>query len=110
MGITGAAHATIGIGLVTAVGGVAGYAMKRSARSLGAGVFFGGAFAYAAHLISEGEPERGFRYASTASAVLAGAMGFRAVKYSQRFPAGGLAALGALSLAYHGAKWYEYQK
>ena len=105
---TGASHVTFAVAAVIAVGGAAGYARRKSARSLAAGIVFSGALALAGVMINRGEAERGFRYAALTSGALAAAMGYRALKFRQVAPAGALAVLGAASTAYHGMKYYEF--
>ena len=105
----GSAHLSFTMAALSTVGGVAGYARAGSVRSLGAGVAVGAAFAYAGSLISTpGSTERGLRLAAGTSAVLTAAMAMRFARTRAVMPAGALTALGAASLAYHGAKWQEW--
>lgn len=103
----GAAHVTFTVAALVALGGAAGYARKRSVRSLAAGGVFGGAFGLAGYFISTGEVERGYKYATLSSLALAGAMGYRAIRFRQPMPAGLLAGVGAASAVYHGWKLQE---
>jgi uncharacterized membrane protein (UPF0136 family) len=105
----GSSHLTLTLSALTSAGGVYGYVKSGSSRSAIAGLLLGGAFFYSAQLIATpGATERGFRLATGASAVLAGAMAMRLAKTRALMPAGLLTAVGAASAAYHGAKWREW--
>jgi uncharacterized membrane protein (UPF0136 family) len=64
-------------------------------------VLFGAGFGYAGYLIQQ-QPERGFRFATTVSVLLAGVMGYRLYKTGKFMPAGLLSGLGLASAVYHG--------
>ncbi len=105
----GAAHLTYTLSALTSAGGVYGFVRSGSSRSAAAGLLLGGTFFYAAQLVAQpGAQERGFRLATGASAVLAGAMLMRYAKTRALMPAGLLTAVGLASSAYHGAKWREW--
>jgi uncharacterized membrane protein (UPF0136 family) len=94
--------------VLTAGGGLFAYYRSSSARSLLAGLVFGGIFASAGHRIGEGDAEGGFRVAALNSLALGGTMGYRFYKTGKVMPAGLLGTLGLISLAYHGYKYSEY--
>ena len=71
------------------------------------GLLFGGGFGYAGYLINE-DPERGFRFGTTVSALMSASMGYRWYTTRKFMPSGLLAVLGGGSLAYHGMKWNEW--
>jgi uncharacterized membrane protein (UPF0136 family) len=68
----------------------------------------GAAFAYSGSVIDGGDPLRGHQIAAATSVVLAGAMASRYLKTQKMMPAGMLAAVGALSSAYHVKKVLEW--
>lgn len=107
---TGVSHATLTMGALCAIGGVAGFAKASSKPSLIAGVALSAAFFGASHLINAGDPKLGFGVATGASAVLAAAMGARYVKTKAIFPAAVMAALGVASSIYHFAKYREWSQ
>ena len=105
---TGSTHFTYTMAVLTAGGGAFAYFRTGSARSLLAGLVFGGIFASAGNRIGEGDAEGGFRVAALNSFALGGAMSYRFYKTRKLFPSGFLAALGLVSLAYHANKYQEY--
>ena len=68
---------------------------------------FGAGFGYAGYLIGQ-EPERGYRYASVVSGLMAGVMGHRVYKTGKVMPAGLLTGVALASLGYHGMKHSEW--
>src|SRR4051812_10367831 len=70
---------------------------------------FGGLFGWAGSRIQNGEEVRGFKLATTSSAALMAAMGYRFFRSRRVMPSGMLAALGAASTAYHALKWQEWE-
>ena len=92
-------------------GGPAGSEAELTARashpSSPAGVLFGAGFGYAGYLIGQ-EPERGYRYASVVSGLMAGVMGHRVYKTGKVMPAGLLTGVALASLGYHGMKYSEW--
>lgn len=104
----GAAHATLGLAVLTLGGGAFGYFRSRSLRSLGAGAILGGVFGYAGWTISNGDPEKGFRLATLNGLALSVIMGLRFAKTRKAMPAGLLAATGVGAAAYYGKLWSEY--
>jgi uncharacterized membrane protein (UPF0136 family) len=90
------------------VGGVVGYAKKRSVPSLVAGVAFAAAYGYAANTINVGDPAQGHALAAGTSALLAAAMGARLAKTGKFMPAGVLTAVGLAGGAYNFLKYREW--
>ena len=105
----GEAHAAFGVAGLVAVGGIIGFAKRRSVPSLVAGLAFGAGFAAAGMMISDGKEFQGHATAATLGTVLAGAMGSRALKTGKMMPAGAVAAIGAAALAYHGKKAMDWR-
>lgn len=104
---TGSSHIAYTMAAIAGAGGAMGYVKGRSQRSLAAGVLFGAGYVYAGYLINSA-PERGFRFATTVSALMAGVMGYRWYTTGKVMPAGVLAGLGGASAAYHYAKLVEW--
>lgn len=69
---------------------------------------FAAAYGFSAHLINQGDGERGHAAATAASALLAAAMGARLAKTGKVMPAGVLAALGLGGAAYNFSKYREW--
>ena len=106
---TGSAHAALTMSALCAAGGAAAFfSPARSTQSLLAGLLFGSGFGAAAFWIQSGEAERGFRFATLNSALLAGVMGARLWRTRKPMPALPLTLLGAASGVYHGLKWREW--
>lgn len=78
-----------------------------NAAALYAGVLFGVGFGYAGWLINQ-QPERGYRFATTVSVLMAGVMGYRFYTTGKVMPAGVMAGLGGASAAYHFLKLKEW--
>ena len=90
------------------LGGVMGFAKKRSVPSLAAGVTCGSLLVGSGILISKNESFQGHALASGVTAAAAGAMGVRFVKTGKFMPAGLVASLGAVGFAYNAKKALEW--
>ena len=90
------------------IGGVVGFAKKRSAPSLVAGLAFAAAYGFAARTIDSGDGALGHGVALGASAALTAAMGSRFVATKKVMPAGMLAAVGVAGGAYNFLKYREW--
>merc|ERR1711934_193121 len=95
---------------ILAVGGLAGYAKKRSAPSLVAGLSLGAAYAYAGYLISQNEAEQGHLVGTATSGLVLLAMGPRFVKSRKIMPAGILTITSLVGLGYNGMKYNEWRQ
>ena len=105
--IPGSAHPCFGLGGLTILGGAMGYAKKGSKASLGAGLVFGGLLIGSGMLIVEDKHYEGHGLALSSSAVMSLSMGARYIKTGSK-PAGAVAALGTLSVAYHVKKFIAW--
>jgi len=90
-----------GLGVVVASGGIAGFVRKGSKASLGAGVLFGGLLISSGMLIVQDKHLEGHAVAASTSALMSLGMGQRYIKTGKFMPGGLVAALGAISVAYH---------
>jgi uncharacterized membrane protein (UPF0136 family) len=90
-----------------ALGGLMGFARKRSTPSLLAGLVLGAAFAYSGFLLQENR-DYGHETSFVTSTVLVGAMGSRFLRTRKFMPAGLMAACGLVNAVYHAKKWYDY--
>mmetsp|Transcript_20091 Transcript_20091/g.24755 ORF Transcript_20091/g.24755 Transcript_20091/m.24755 type:complete len:111 (-) Transcript_20091:85-417(-) len=104
----GSAHPAFGLGGLTILGGVAGYLKKGSKASLGAGVVCGSLLIGSGILISGENQYEGHLLASGTSSLMSLGMGQRFMKTGKVMPAGIVAALGAVSCAYHVKKTLEW--
>jgi len=89
-------------------GGAMGYLRKGSTISLLAGLGFGGALVGSGILIAQNESFKGHVLASGATSVMTVAMGQRFLSSGKFMPAGMVAALGAVGLAYNAKKAIEW--
>ncbi|GFH45520.1 hypothetical protein CTEN210_01994 [Chaetoceros tenuissimus] len=105
----GSAHPAFGLGALTLVGGAVGYFKKGSKASLGAGLFCGSMLIGSGVLISGENQFEGHALASTTSGLMAVGMGQRYLKTGKVMPAGIVAALGCVSMAYHVKKAIEWK-
>lgn len=105
----GVAHTSYGLAALCAIGGVSGYAMRKSVPSLAGGLAFGAAFAACGWMIGKGgdHTTTGFAAATATSSALALGMVPRYRKTQKVFPAGVLIGVGVLGAIYHG---YQYGK
>ena len=85
-----------------------GYAKKGSKMSLLAGLTFGGLLVGSGVLISQGESYQGHALASGTTGVMTVAMGQRFLSTGKFMPAGMVASLGAIGLAYNVKKTIEW--
>eukprot|EP01063_Lacrimia_lanifica_P035189 TRINITY_DN6647_c0_g1_i1.p1 TRINITY_DN6647_c0_g1~~TRINITY_DN6647_c0_g1_i1.p1 ORF type:complete len:103 (+),score=45.51 TRINITY_DN6647_c0_g1_i1:64-372(+) len=92
--------------LFVAMGGIMGYAKKKSVPSLVAGLTFASAFAYAAHLQSQGE-QLGCKVGTAASVLLLGAMFPKYLKTKAIMPAGMCSLIGFGTAAVNGYEWSQ---
>ncbi len=104
----GSAHPAFGLGALTILGGAVGYMKKGSKASLGAGVVCGSLLIGSGMLISGEHQYEGHMLASGTSGLMALGMGQRFMKTGKFMPAGIVAALGAVSCAYHAKKTIEW--
>jgi uncharacterized membrane protein (UPF0136 family) len=107
--IPGSAHLNLTLGGLVMAGGAAGYMRKGSKASLLAGVTFGTMYIGSGYLIAfTDNVYKGHVVATTASGVMALAMGQRYVKTHKIMPAGLLMAVGAAACAYNYTKMLEW--
>mmetsp|Transcript_16420 Transcript_16420/g.23364 ORF Transcript_16420/g.23364 Transcript_16420/m.23364 type:complete len:111 (-) Transcript_16420:263-595(-) len=104
----GSAHPAFGLGGLVLTGGMVGYMKKGSKASLGAGIVCGSLLIGSGVLISRENQYEGHILASTTSGIMALGMGHRFVKTAKFMPAGIVASIGALSMAYHAKKAIEW--
>ena len=90
------------------MGGAAGYLRKGSTMSLLAGATFGGLLIGSGVLIAQGESFQGHCLAAGCSGVMTVAMGQRFLSTGKFMPAGMVASLGAVGLAYNVKKAIEW--
>jgi len=91
-----------------AVGGAVGYFKKGSVPSLVAGLTFGGLLVGSGVLITKGESYQGHALASGVTGVMTLAMAQRFFSTGKFMPAGMVATLGAVGLAYNVKKALEW--
>jgi uncharacterized membrane protein (UPF0136 family) len=94
--------------LLSAAGGVAGYAQAKSTRSLGGGLALGALFAYSAFTIQSGEETKGFRLGAITSVGLTAIMARRFYATGKVMPTALLCGLGLASSAFHVRKAVEW--
>ena len=104
----GSAHLNFTLGGLVAVGGAVGYLKKGSVPSLAAGLTFGGLLIGSGVLISKGESFQGHALASGVTGLMTLAMGQRFLSTGKFMPAGMVASLGAVGLAYNVNKAIEW--
>jgi uncharacterized membrane protein (UPF0136 family) len=107
--IPGSAHLNLTLGGLVMAGGAVGYMKKGSKASLLAGMAFGSMFLGAGYVIAKTDyVYEGHVVATTASGVMAFAMGQRYLKTYKFMPAGLVAAMGAGACAYNYTKAVEW--
>ena len=104
----GSAHLNFTLGGLCAIGGVVGYAKKKSTPSLAAGLAFGGLLVGSGVLISRNEAFEGHALASGTTGAMVLATGRRFASTGRFVPAGMVAALGAVGFAYNVKKTLEW--
>ena len=104
----GSAHLNFTLGGLVTVGGCMGYFKKGSTMSLVAGLSFGGLLIGSGMLISKGESYKGHALASGVTGLMTIAMGQRFLSTGKFMPAGMVASLGAIGLAYNIQKTIEW--
>ena len=85
-----------------------GYFKKGSTMSLMAGLTFGGLLVGSGVLITKGESYKGHALATGVTGTMALAMGQRFVSTGKFMPAGVVASLAAVGLAYNASKTLEW--
>ena len=104
----GSAHLNFTLGGLVLVGGAMGYLRKGSMISLVAGMTFGGLLIGSGVLITNGESFKGHSLAAGCTGLMTVAMGQRFVSTGKFMPAGMVACLGAVGLAYNVKKAIEW--
>jgi uncharacterized membrane protein (UPF0136 family) len=104
----GSAHLNFSLGGLVAVGGAVGYFKKGSVPSLVAGLAFGGLLIGSGVMISKGESYQGHVLASGVTGVMTLAMAQRFLSTGKFMPAGMVATVGAVGLAYNVKKALEW--
>ncbi|EEC49370.1 predicted protein [Phaeodactylum tricornutum CCAP 1055/1] len=108
--IPGSAHMNMGVGGLTILGGVAGFARKRSKASLVAGLGVGSMLLGSSYLIVKTDQiYEAHLLGTTAGGILALGMGKRFVSTRKVMPAGLVMALGAVTCAYNFNKAQEWK-
>ena len=107
--IPGSAHANIGLGTLVIIGGAIGHIKKGSKISLIAGLSIGSLLLGSGYMIAKTDKQfEAHCLASSASGIMALAMGTRFVRGAKFMPAGLVAALGAAGCAYNVKKALEW--
>ena len=104
----GSAHLNFSLGGLVALGGAVGYFKKGSVPSLVAGLTFGGLLIGSGVMISQGESYKGHALASGVTGLMTVAMAQRFMTTGKFMPAGMVASLGAVGLAYNIKKTLEW--
>jgi uncharacterized membrane protein (UPF0136 family) len=104
----GSAHMNFTLGGIVLLGGAMGYFRKGSTMSLVAGLSLGSLLVGSGVLITQGESYKGHALASSVTGVMTLAMGQRFISTGKFMPAGMVAALGAVGLAYNVKKTMEW--
>jgi uncharacterized membrane protein (UPF0136 family) len=104
----GSAHLNFTMGGLVALGGAFGYMRKGSTMSLLAGATFGGLLIGSGVLITQGESFQGHALASGCTGIMTLAMGQRFLSTGKFMPAGMVASVGAIGLAYNVKKAIEW--
>mmetsp|Transcript_5416 Transcript_5416/g.8096 ORF Transcript_5416/g.8096 Transcript_5416/m.8096 type:complete len:111 (-) Transcript_5416:110-442(-) len=104
----GSAHPAFSLGGLTIIGGAVGYFKKGSKASLGAGLVCGSLLIGSGAMISTDKQFEGHSLAATTSGLMSAGMGQRYLKTGKMMPAGFVAAVGAVSLAFHCKKALEW--
>jgi uncharacterized membrane protein (UPF0136 family) len=108
--IPGSAHANIGLGALTLVGGTVGYLRQGSKPSLVAGVAVGSLFWASSYLITTQEtPYYGHVLATVTSSLLTAGMYRRYTATRRMMPAGVVAGIGSIGMAYNFRKAMEWK-
>ena len=105
----GAAHPAFSLGGLTIIGGAVGYFKKGSKVSLGAGLIYGSLLIGSGILISGEHQYRGHSLATVTSGLMSAGMGQRYLKTGKVIPAGIVAAVAAVSMAFHAKKALEWK-
>eukprot|EP00934_Nitzschia_sp_Nitz4_P005136 Nitzschia sp. Nitz4//scaffold351_size16537//8369//8707//NITZ4_008852-RA/size16537-processed-gene-0.7-mRNA-1//1//CDS//3329548884//5126//frame0 len=104
----GSAHMNFSLGGLVILGGAYGYLRKGSSMSLVAGATLGSLLVGSGVLISRGESFQGHALASGSAGILTLAMAQRFMTTKKFMPAGLVASLGAVGLAYNVQKAIEW--
>jgi uncharacterized membrane protein (UPF0136 family) len=105
----GSAHLNFTLGGIVALGGAMGYFKKGSTMSLVAGLTVGSVLIGSGVLITRNEALQGHLLAVGGTGVMTAAMAHRYVFKTQKFmPAGLVASIGAVGLAYNVKKAIEW--
>eukprot|EP00730_Choanoeca_flexa_P001402 TRINITY_DN10618_c0_g1_i2.p6 TRINITY_DN10618_c0_g1~~TRINITY_DN10618_c0_g1_i2.p6 ORF type:complete len:112 (+),score=14.73 TRINITY_DN10618_c0_g1_i2:2668-3003(+) len=102
-------HVNYTIGGLMAIGGITGYAKKRSVPSLVAGVSIGALYAGSGYMIANGNEQAGHDLATAVSVVVTALMSKRAASSGKLMPSGAVAAVAALGAVYNGKKSYDWR-
>ena len=104
----GSAHLNFTLGGIVGLGGIMGYMKKGSTPSLVAGLTLGSALIGSGVLITKNQSFEGHCLACGATGIMTVAMGSRFYKSGKFMPAGLVASLGVIGLAYNVNKAIEW--
>ncbi len=105
----GSAHPAFSLGGLTVLGGTYGFYKKGSKASLGGGLLCGSLLIGSGILISGDHQFEGHSVAAGTSGLMSAGMGHRYIKTGKMMPAGIVAAVGAISMAFHAKKALEWK-